>query len=103
MGWTYKAPQRKLLLPSVVRRGQAPSWRFDTVSSNNPSLLSSTTTFALTRAEIKVSPVESSTFVSDKGKKVGLIKLSSFNQETAVASDGGLERREKSWSVKHCH
>jgi carboxyl-terminal processing protease len=52
-------------------------------SSNNPSLLSSTTTFALTRAEIKVSPVESSTFVSDKGKKVGLIKLSSFNQETA--------------------
>jgi carboxyl-terminal processing protease len=59
-------------------------------SSNNPSLLSSTTTFALTRAEIKVSPVESSTFVSDKGKKVGLIKLSSFNQETVSQATEAL-------------
>jgi carboxyl-terminal processing protease len=56
--------------------------RHSSSSTSNHPTLSAKTTLALTRAEIKINAVESSTFVSDKGKKIGLIKLSSFSQET---------------------
>jgi carboxyl-terminal processing protease len=40
------------------------------------------TPLTLTRAQVKVNPVESSTFVSESGKKIGLLRVSAFSQET---------------------
>lgn len=41
------------------------------------------TAMTVTRQKVKVNPVVSTTFKSDAGKKVGLLRLSSFSRETA--------------------
>lgn len=50
----------------------------------------STERISLTRAKIKVNPVEASTFVSSSGKKIGLLKVPSFSTETARQIVDGL-------------
>lgn len=40
------------------------------------------TPLTLTRAQVKVNPVEASTFISEKVGKIALLKLSAFSQET---------------------
>ena len=45
---------------------------------------SPTTQLTVTRAPIEIKSVESSVFRSDRGKKIGLVKISSFNQQDTV-------------------
>jgi carboxyl-terminal processing protease len=45
---------------------------------------------SLTRAKVKVNPVEASTFVSSSGKKIGLLKVPSFSTETVSQMVDGL-------------
>ena len=52
-------------------------------NAGDDKVIKSTKRISLTRTKIKVNPVETSTFVSSGGKKVGLLKVPSFNTETA--------------------
>jgi carboxyl-terminal processing protease len=55
--------------------------------------------FSLTRSQIKTNTVKTSTFSSNSGKKVGLIRVSSFNLETEKLVREALEEIRKESSV----
>ena len=70
----------------VIRRGSY----LDGSNDNGKVMKETTERFTLTRAKVKVNPVESSTFLSPSGKKVGLLTVPSFSQETAAQIVDGL-------------
>jgi carboxyl-terminal processing protease len=59
----------------------------------------SITQLSLTRQPVKVNPVEASTFVTTKGTKVGLLKVSSFSTETTTQVVQGLRELGKTSAI----
>mmetsp|Transcript_13432 Transcript_13432/g.29170 ORF Transcript_13432/g.29170 Transcript_13432/m.29170 type:complete len:506 (+) Transcript_13432:122-1639(+) len=59
-------------------------------SDDGKAVKESTEHVTLTRAKINPIPIEASTFVSDGGKKVGLLKVPSFSTETVTQIVNGL-------------
>jgi len=70
----------------VIRRGSY----LDGSNDNGKATKETTECLTLTRAKVKVNPVESATFASSSGKKVGVLKVPSFSQETVAQIVEGL-------------